>query len=50
MHVGQQESARLAIRNLPERRAIEVEALADAALGVLDPTVHLAGRHIDKLR
>ena len=38
------------IRPLPKRRKIEAEQLADAALGIHDLAVHLAGGQIDEFR
>ena len=48
--VGERECARGLIRPLPEPGNIQVEQLADEALGIHDLAVYLAGRHIDKTR
>jgi hypothetical protein len=48
MNVREQKRARLSLKELPERGSINVEAFADAALGILNRIIYLVWRDIDK--
>jgi hypothetical protein len=48
MNVREQKRARLSLKELPERGALEVETFADASLGILNRIIHLVVGDIDK--